>query len=483
MTGGDELAALDATARAAMVRNRETSARELANAAISSAERRNPALNAIIHPSYERALAVADAVAASVADGPLAGVPIVLKDAAVTQAGEPFHEGLQPARDAGYRATTTSWLVERLRAAGCVVIGRTNVPELCTHVTTEPLAYGPTRNPWSLAHSAGGSSGGSAAAVAAGIVPIAHGSDGGGSIRAPGSFCGLVGLKPTRGRLTTGPDAGEHWAGLSTDGYLTTSVRDAALVFDAVAGPADGDPHRTPVTYRLVDVLHEPLPQLRIGLRTHGACGGDPAHPEVDQIVRSVAALLAAEGHLVEEASPGGLDEEAAMAHQRSVVGVCVAAEVDRWSRRLGRPIGLDELEPRNRATVAGAREVNGPTYVESLTWLQLWARRLAAWFVDHDLLVTPVVTHPPPRIGELPIEPTAEQAVQMRKRLGWLLGAWNVTGQPAITVPGGFSSDGLPVGVQLVAAWGREDLLVRAARLIEVARPWPRVASTPAAP
>jgi len=193
--------------------------------------------------------------------------------------------------------------------------------------------------------------------------------------------------------------------------------------------------------------------------------------------VRSVAQLFSDEGHDVNDGSPSALDEDAAMGHQRTVVGVCVAAEVDQWSRRLGRTIELDELEPRNRVTVAGARRVDGATYVDSFAWLQLWSRRLAEWFIHHDLLITPVVTHPPPRIGELPIEPTAAQAVQMRKRLGWLLGAWNVTGQPAISVPGGFTSDGLPIGVHIVAAWGREDLLVQAARLIEVARPWPRVA------
>jgi amidase len=248
-------------------------------------------------------------------------------------------------------------------------------------------------------------------------------------------------------------------------------------VFDSVAGPVDGDPPPAPLSYRLGDALLQPLPRMRIGVRTSGACGGEPAHPDVDAIVRRVAALFAAEGHVVEDDAPGALDEVAAMSHQRTVVGVCVAAEVDRWSARLGRRIRVDELEARNRATVALARTIDGPTYVASLDWLQLWSRRLAAWFVDHDLLVTPVVTHPPPRIGELPREPTPEQAVEMRRRLGWLLGAWNVTGQPAISVPGGLSAAGLPIGVQIVARWGREDLLVQAARLIEVAQPWPRIA------
>lgn len=469
----DERATYDATALVELVRSRRASPRELAEAAILDAERGNPALNAIIHPRFERALADADRVP----DGPLAGVPIVVKDSSAPEAGEPFHAGLRVAKEAGFRAPVTSWLFERLVQAGCVVLGRTNVPELCTHVTTEPVAYGATGNPWSPTHSAGGSSGGSGAAVGAGIVPIGHATDGGGSIRAPGSFCGLVGLKATRGRFTTGPDGGEGWAGLSSDGFLTTTVRDTALVFDAVAGPVGGDPHVTAPAYRLVDALVAPLPKVRVGVRTHGAGGGSPAHPEVDAIVRRVADLLAGEGHHVEEGSPAALDDEEAMVQQRTVVGVCVAAEVDAWSRRLGRTIGLDELEPRNRDTVAAARAVSGPTYVEALAWLQLWTRRLAAWFTDHELLLTPVVTHPPPLLGELPAEPTPEQAVEMRKRLGWLLGAWNVTGQPAITVPGGRSSDGLPIGVQIVAPWGREDLLVQAARFIEVAQPWPRVA------
>ena len=470
------MSADDATELAERVRRREVSPVELTEAAIARAVARDPALNAIIHPRYERALADA----AAVGGGPLAGVPILVKDASITQAGEPFHCGLQAAKDADHRATTTSWLLERLVAAGCVVLGRTNVPELCTHVTTEPLAHGPTRNPWSLDHTAGGSSGGSGAAVAAGIVPIAHASDGGGSIRAPAGFCGLVGLKPTRGRFTTGPADGEHWSGFSTDGFLTTTVRDTALVFDSVAGPGSGDPHPTASTYRLGDVLDAPLPRLRIGLRTAGACGGGPAHPDVDRVVRGVAALFAAEGHDVDERSPAALDEEAAMGHQRIVVGVSVAAEVDQWSQRLGRPLDLEELEPRNQITVAAARAVDAPTYLASRTWLQQWSRRLAGWFDDHDLLVTPVISHPTPKLGELPAAPTAEEAVEMRKVLGWLLGAWNVTGQPAITVPAGTSAEGLPIGVQLIAAWGREDLLVQAARLIERARPWPRHATRP---
>ncbi len=465
----------DGVAIAEAVRRGERSAEESVAAALATVEALDPRLNAVIHRCDERARADARAVSR---DAPLAGVPIAVKDASVTRAGEPRHEGLQVAKDAGYRSLTTSWLVERLVAAGCVIVGRTNVPELCTHVTTEPAAYGATRNPWDLAHSAGGSSGGSGAAVAAGMVPIAHGSDGGGSVRAPASFCGLVGLKPTRGRFTPGPDAGEHWAGLSTDGFLTTTVRDTAAIFDAVAGPHPTDPCQTPLTGRLAGLLDEPLPRLRIGVRTRGACGGDPAHPEVEHLVRRTAALLADAGHDVVDAWPAALDETEAVAAQGVMVSACVAAEVAQWARRLGRPIADEELEPRNRASVAAGRAVDGVSFVEAREWLFAWSRRLGSWFDDVDVLLTPTIARPPLRIGELPFAPSPEDMGAMRRELGWLLGPWNVSGQPAISVPAGRSSAGLPIGVQFVAAWGREDLLVRIARLLELAQPWPRVAT-----
>lgn len=463
----------DAISLAAAIRAGDRTPTDVVRAAIERIESRDPAINAVIHPRAERAMEEARA-AVWHADAPLAGVPVLVKDTSVTQAGEPYHEGIAAAKDARHRATTTSWLIERLEAAGCVILGRTNVPELCTHGTTEPVAYGPTRNPWSLAHSAGGSSGGSGAAVAAGMVPIAHGSDGGGSVRAPASFCGLVGLKPTRGRFTPGPEFGEHWAGLSTDGFLTTTVRDTAAIFDAVAGPHPSDPCQSPVVARLLDRLDLPLPRLRIGVRTNGACGGDPAHPEVDALVRRAAAHFATAGHQVEDAAPAALDEEAAVLHQGIVVSACVAAELEQWSRRLGRTIGVDELEPRNRTSVTTGRSVTGVQFLEAREWLFAWSRRLASWFDTFDLLLTPAVAQPPVRIGELPFAPTAEDMAAMRRRLGWLLGPWNVSGQPAISVPAGTTSDGLPVGVHLVAPWGAEDLLVRAARFLELAQPWP---------
>ncbi|MBK7948100.1 MAG: amidase [Deltaproteobacteria bacterium] len=473
----------DAREIAAQIRGRERSAADVVGEAIRRIEALDPALNAVVHPRFEKALDEASALERALArdlgrgddpSAPLAGVPILLKDASITQAGEPWHEGLEAAKRACHVARTTSFLTQRLIDAGCIVLGRTNVPELCTYPTTEPVAYGPTRNPWHLDYSAGGSSGGSGAAVAAGMVPIAHGSDGGGSVRVPASLCGVVGLKPTRGRFSAGPEHGEHWGGISTDGFLARTVGDLAAVFDAVAGPHASDPVQTPLERPVSAMLASPMRRLRIGLRTRGACGGDPAHPVVDAITRETARRLEAAGHVVEEASPGALEEEEGVAQQGTVVAACLAAELAAWSRRIGREIALDELEPRNRMSVAGGRAVTGLQFVEAREGLFAWSRRLVAWFDDYDLLLTPVLTQPAIRIGELPLDPTAAELDAMRRRLGWLPGPWNVTGQPAISVPAGRTPEGLPVGIQLVAAWGREDLLLRVAAWLEAAQPWP---------
>jgi amidase len=464
-----------------MVRRGECSPLELVDEAIARIEALNPSINAVIHTRFEQARHEARRLETSrveTSTAPFRGVPIVVKDATCPLAGEPLHEGLQAAKDAGYRAPANSWLTDRLLGAGFVIVGRTNVPELCTHATTEPAAYGPTRNPWATGHSAGGSSGGSGAAVAAGMVAIGHGSDGGGSVRTPAAFCGLVGLKPTRGRISNGPDIAEHWAGLSTDGFLTRTVRDTAAVLDAVCGSSCGDPYTTPLTASLAAALDGALPRLRVGVRLRGANEGIDAHPEVARAIRQVADLLAAHGHDVVDAAPVALDETLAVAQQGTVVSVCVAAELDAWSARLGREITLDEIEPRNRMSVSNGRSVTGAQYVAAREWLHGWGRRLHAWWNDFDLLLTPTVTQPPVKIGSLPFNPTADDMANMRRELGWLMGMWNVSGQPAISIPATQTDDGLPIGAQFVAAWGREDLLLQTAALIERAQPWPLIAT-----
>src|SRR3989440_1247169 len=248
----DALGDHDATALAGLIRAGEVRPLELVDAAIARIETLDPQLNSVIHRRFERARAEAAALGPGPdADaGPFAGVPFLIKDITCHQAGEPFHEGMRFLRDRQWRADSDSYLAARFRAAGLITVGRTNVPELGIVPTTEPVAYGPTRNPWDRSRSSGGSSGGSAAAVAAGLVPAAHANDGGGSIRIPASACGLVGLKPSRGRISFGPDFGEAAGGLVTDGVLTRSVRDTAAILDAIAGPMPGDPYAAPSPVR-----------------------------------------------------------------------------------------------------------------------------------------------------------------------------------------------------------------------------------------
>src|SRR5688572_30229832 len=257
-----DLSTMDATAQAELVRSGEASAGELVDAAIERAERINPEVNAIIHPLYEEGRAEAE----DPPDGPFRGVPFLLKDLGAAFAGQPLHMGMQVLKDAGFRAPVDTLLAQRFRAAGLVTIGKTNTPELGILPTTEPKAYGATRNPWNLEHTVGGSSGGSAAAVAAGIVPIAHANDGGGSIRIPSSCCGLVGLKPTRQRTSEGPISGDNMSGLTAELIVSRSVRDTALVLDAVHGAVPGDPYVAPPPARpYFDELEADPKGLRIG--------------------------------------------------------------------------------------------------------------------------------------------------------------------------------------------------------------------------
>ena len=452
------------------MRGGELRPRELVEAAVARVEALDPTLNAVIHRRFERALSEADEVDPETQ--PFAGVPLLLKDASAQQAGEPHHQGMAVLRDAGFRESQDSWLVERFAAAGFIVVGRTNTPELCSMPTTEPAAYGASRNPWSLEHSTGGSSGGSAAAVAAGLTPVAHASDGGGSIRMPASCCGLVGLKPSRSRITRGPHEGEGWGGLSTEGVLTRSVRDTAAVLECIVGPGVGDPGFAPPLVRsLREAAAHPFvgPGLRIGVRTEAFAGGDATHPDCIAAVNLARATLDDLGHGLLDDGPM-FDDEHVAAAQGLIVGVSLAASVDALGRRLGREIALEELEPINRITIEAARERSAAEYAAAERELHAYPRRVVAWWNDHDLLLTPTLTDPPPRLGEIRGDLSPEEGLALRRRFGWLTPPWNITGQPAISVPVGRSAGGLPIGVQLVGAPGREDVLVRIAAQLESA-------------
>jgi amidase len=462
----DDLAFLDATAQAELVARGDLTASELVDAAIQRVERVDPQLNAVIHRRFERARAEAPA-----ARGPLAGVPFLVKDAVCHTAGDPYHAGMQVLKDAGWIEPEDTWLATRFRNAGFVFVGKTNTPELATSITTEPLAYGPTHNPWDASRSTGGSSGGSAAAVAAGLVPVAHGNDMGGSIRFPASMCGIVGLKPTRARTTLGPDFGEYWGPLTHEFVLTRSIRDTAAVLDAVAGAAPGDPYTAPPPVRPYrDEVGAPVGRLRIGFRTQTP-DGDASGADAVAAVESVARLLAELGHDVGAAEIPALDSSYNQAFI-TVLSTAVARDVARWSARLGRDI-TDELEPTNTFFATMGSQFSSVDYIAALEDLQAWTRRVAAWWTDHDILVVPTSPEPPVLLGDLaPNNPDPAVGARMG-RLVTFCSPFDVTGQPAMSLPLHWNDDGLPIGVQLVAAYGREDVLLRIAAQLEVARPW----------
>jgi amidase len=461
-----DLARLDATAQAALVRSGEVKPAELVEAALDRIERLNPQLNAVIHRLDEKARAVADA---GPSEGPFKGVPFLVKDAVCHTAGDPYHVGMAFLKQRGHVAKDDTELARRFRAAGFVFVGKTNTPELAMSATTEPRAYGPTHNPWRSGFSPGGSSGGSAAAVAAGLAPVGHANDMGGSIRIPASFCGLVGLKPTRARSTLAPHLGEYWGPLTHEHVVTRSVRDSAAVLDAIAGPAPGDPYSAPPPTRpwVEEVRAQPR-RLRIGLVT--SLEGSEIHADCVAAVQQTGRDLESLGHHVE---PLRYDEVT-----RPAIGPWIMAgiahELDRWSERMGDPIGPDDVEPFNWMIAEAGRSLTGPQYVAQAEAAHAWARALQApWVSGLDVVVTPTSAILPPPHGWM--GPDAELPELMAHAAGATLFTmpFDITGQPAMSLPLAESRDGLPIGVQLVASTAREDILFGLAGQLEQARPW----------
>jgi amidase len=456
----------DATALAAAVRAGDVSPRELVDAAIARIEALDGDLGAVIHHRFEAARAEADA---GPPDGPFRGVPILLKDLGAAMAGEPHHQGNRALRDAGATAAVDSHVTTKLQAAGFVVLGRTNTPELGLMATTEPEAYGPTRNPWSHEHSPGGSSGGSGAAVAAGMVSVAHGGDGGGSIRIPASCCGLVGLKPARGRISAGPEHGESWSGLATDGVLTTSVRDTAAILDVLAGPMPGDPYwAAPPTQPFTLHAGAPVERLRIGFVDSVPDG--EVHPECVAAVRNAVELLAGLGHDVAPEHPRAFFEPGFHGRFVDVVFAHTARDLDVIGEAIGRPVERADVEGPTWAAARLGREVTAVRYLDALEWVHDVGREMAQWWASGwDVLVTPVLATPPPRIGDY-TAPGGRDVMLAALRFTAQL---NVSGQPGISLPLHVTADGLPVGVQLVGPPQGEDVLLRLAAQVEEAAPW----------
>ena len=468
-----DLSDLDATAQAELVRRKQVSPAEMVDAAIARIESVNPQLNAVISPLFDKARAQARG---ALPDGPFRGVPFLLKDLICHSAGDPFHAGMRLLRERGWVADHDTHLAAKFRSAGFVFLGKTNVPELGPLTTTEPVAYGPTHNPWNPDHTPGGSSGGSAAAVAAGLVPVAHGNDGGGSIRIPSSACGLVGLKPSRGRTSLGPDNGELWSGLVAEHVLARSVRDTAAILDAVAGAMPGDPYSAAPPARPFSAEVGANPGcLRIGLMTSAPARIVPVHPDCVAAAEDAGRLLESLGHSIELAHPAALDEPEFLQSFGTVVSASTAHDIDEWSGKTGVSIGPDDVEVYTWALAEMGRAVSAPQYIEAVTWLQRHTRHLAAWWADgFDLLLTPTMAEPPPKLGEFAV--TAADPMRGLSRstpMAVFTAPFNSSGQPAVSVPLFWSSAGLPIGAHLVAPYGREDLLIRIAAQLEKARPW----------
>jgi amidase len=455
----------DATGLAAAVRDGVVSAAEVLEHALARLDERNPGLNAIVNRRDDEARAE---VAAGLPDGPFTGVPFVVKDLGVSVGGMPATGGSRLFAD--LVAARDSELIARYRRAGVVIVGTTNTPELGRNASTEPLLFGPTRNPWRPTHSPGGSSGGTAAAIASGMVPVGHGNDGGGSIRIPASACGLVGLKPTRGRTPVAPKPALT-SPLSINHVLTRSVRDAAVFLDATAGPVAGDPHVTPPPLRpWAAELGQHPGSLRIALCTHTPAG-DPVHPDCASVTTGVASLLAELGHRVEEAAPPFPAADVSLAF-RVFMAASLSVEVDARTAELGRSLRDDDLEPLTRMIYEQGRSLSGGDVVHALAALERASQTIGGFFADGVLLLTPTLARPVPPLGLLDTTDLTSIATHAAAYSA-MASPFNVTGQPAISLPMGHDSEGLPVGVQLVAPFGREDLLVQVASQLEEARPW----------
>jgi amidase len=468
------LAHLDAVAQAALVASGEMSATELLEAAIARLEATRE-LNAVIADLFDRGRQQAAALDASGVvrnggSGPLAGIPFLLKDLGASLAGAPEAMGSRALRT--HVATESAWIVDRYLAAGLVVFGKTNTPEWGNHCTTEPSLFGPTVNPWSPSITPGGSSGGSAAAVAAGVVPAASGGDGTGSIRVPASCCGLVGLKPRRGRTSFAPGAGHGLEGLVNEHALTRTVRDSAALLDAVAGTAPGDPYTVPAPKVpfLQAITQAPAAQ-RILIATASPFPGPTTHPEVVAAVERTGAVLDGLGHVAEPGAPT-IDTEAVADAIAVLHNVSNAQLHAMATAHLGREPREDEFEPSTWVMVREGFTTSGVAYADAIGAVHAQTRRFVEGMSGHDVLLVPTLLTPPPPYALLDQARGTTRAffdVEFATT-GWTSLA-NVTGWAAISLPLGVTSDGLPIGVQLMAP--DETILLQLAAQLETAAPW----------
>jgi len=458
----------DSLGLAELVRAGEVSPSELLDEALARTAAVNPQINAVIHLMEARARA---AIAAGLPPGPLSGVPFLIKDLMTAYAGEPMRCGSRLFKD--FVPAEDEELTRRYKAAGLVIFGKTNTPELGLEPVTEPELFGPSRNPWDLSRTPGGSSGGAAAAVAAGIVPAAHASDGGGSIRGPAACSGLFGMKPSRARVSSAPN-NEGWGGFSIQHAVTRTVRDSAALLDAVRTPRPGDPYwaQPPERPYLEEVGRDPG-KLRIAFTTAALASETPLDPECAEAVRAAAKLCQSLGHEVEEASLPG-DAIAARAAAGTIVGASVAADLDAEGDRRGRPVERGEVDEFTWAFYQQGRTIAASAYIRALKAAHAFGRTVATLFDRHDVLLTSTMGRPAVPIGWLRGDPPDPRGYADRL-FAFMPNtqAFNITGQPAMSVPLGWSQDGLPIGIQFVGRQADESTLFRLAAQLEAAQPW----------
>jgi amidase len=464
-----EYASFDGLTLGRMVRDREITPHELMEAAIARAEKQNPKLNAIVFKDYDRALRTARDHTPG--DAPFEGVPLLLKDIMGDCAGMPTRSACAfiPATP----LPTDAEVVARYKRAGFIPFAKTNAPELGIPPVTESRLYGAARNPWNLERTPGGSSGGSAAAVAAGIVPVAHGNDGGGSIRIPAACCGLVGLKPTRGRISLAPNLGDILGGLVVEHVLSRTVRDSAAALDATAGPMPGDPYFPPApSVPYLSEASTPPKRLRIAFSTENPLGGS-FHEDCVEAARSAAKLCAQLGHEVEEAAPQ-LNYQVLAQLFDTIYAAGVALSIDAAQMLTGAEPAPERFETFTWNLYQRGKQVSASQYLVAQSLLQQAARQFAAFFESHDVFVTPTLGQPPLKIGTIDfMSPATTLLDEKIVNFAVACPVYNITGQPAISLPLHWNREGLPVGVMFGGRYGDEAGLLQLAGQLEQAQPW----------
>ena len=457
----------DGLGLAELVRKKEVSPSDLLEEAIHRNEKVNGETNAVVLKHYEEAK---ERLTKGLPEGPFTGVPFLLKDLHVLLTGTKTTYGSKFFKD--YVADHNSTLVDRYLDAGLVIFGKTNTPEFGLTVTTEPSLYGPTRNPWNLDHSAGGSSGGAAAAVSSGVLPLANASDGGGSIRIPASCCGLVGLKPTRARTPMGPDRGEGWAGQSISHCVSKTVRDSAALLDATTGLESGDPYGVPeANESFLSACRKNPGKLKIALHLPT----DKVKIEEDVVLRiqETAKLCESLGHEIIEDSPEP-DLEALSEAIGIIISANVTVALQQRAEILGTKITPESVEHITYRMYENGKEFSAEQYARATLANHQAGRVLGKFMENYDLILSPVLTKSPVKIGE--IDMSSEDIPTYIERLSsysCFTGLYNQTGQPSISLPLGLSESGLPIGSMLSAKYGNDELLISISSQLEEAQPW----------